>query len=745
MKINLIPILVLLVFFYTSCSDKTMNLVENGQSDYEIVFMGDETEGQYKSAEVLQTYIEKISGAKLAIVDENSQSPDKHKIYIGQNKDLKIDEHQVNIKSENKNLFISGGSDAAVNNAVHEFLEKYLDCEWYAPNVEKIPSSTSISLELPVAYSYTPEITTRTVHSRLYYEHHDYADKQKVTYEAFPRYVAKARVHTFHRFVPEEKFYKSHPEYYAWRGDKRLPTQLCLTNEAVLGIVIDSVRAMFERTPDASVISVSQDDNQQYCQCDNCSKIDEAEGSPAGTMIHFVNKVAQAFPDRTISTLAYQHTRKPCKIKPRENVLITLCSIECDRSGPIEEKCTDFADDLKGWGKLTHNIRIWDYTTQFTNFLAPFPNIHTLRPNIELFKNNGAKWIFEQHSNNPSELFELRSYITAKLLWNPTLELDDLLTAFTNGYYEEAGIFVKQYVDAIHAKLKDDPDFFLFLYGDPSQAFDSYLSADLLKEYSRLFDSAEKAVLDKPEILKRVRAARLGVDYAVLEACRKGMANEYTLVVNADDGKPKVNPIVSEILKKFKETTNQGNITLMNEMGFTVDEYLNSYAKALDVAKQPNKALDKKVILITKPKKYANEDPQVLTDGALGGNGFYANWLGFEGNHLEAIVDLDQVQQINSISMAFLQVTNHVVFYPKTVTYYGSKDNKNYSKLGEVRNANPLTKKSKVNDIQYFDVNKVNQKLRYIKIIAENMGQPPYWHHAAGTPSWIFADEILIN
>ena len=745
MKINLIPILVLLVFFYTSCSDKTMNLVENGQSDYEIVFMGDETEGQYKSAEVLQTYIEKISGAKLAIVDENSQRPDKHKIYIGQNKNLELDEHQVNIKSENKNLFISGGSDAAVNNAVHEFLEKYLDCEWYAPNVEKIPSSTSISLELPVAYSYTPEITTRTVHSRLYYEHHDYADKQKVTYEAFPRYVAKARVHTFHRFVPEEKFYKSHPEYYAWRGDKRLPTQLCLTNEAVLGIVIDSVRAMFERTPDASVISVSQDDNQQYCQCDNCSKIDEAEGSPAGTMIHFVNKVAQAFPDRTISTLAYQHTRKPCKIKPRENVLITLCSIECDRSGPIEEKCTDFADDLKGWGKLTHNIRIWDYTTQFTNFLAPFPNIHTLRPNIELFKNNGAKWIFEQHSNNPSELFELRSYITAKLLWNPTLELDDLLTAFTNGYYEEAGIFVKQYVDAIHAKLKDDPDFFLFLYGDPSQAFDSYLSADLLKEYSRLFDSAEKAVLDKPEILKRVRAARLGVDYAVLEACRKGMANEYTLVVNADDGKPKVNPIVSEILKKFKETTNQGNITLMNEMGFTVDEYLNSYAKALDVAKQPNKALDKKVILITKPKKYANEDPQVLTDGALGGNGFYANWLGFEGNHLEAIVDLDQVQQINSISMAFLQVTNHVVFYPKTVTYYGSKDNKNYSKLGEVRNANPLTKKSKVNDIQYFDVNKVNQKLRYIKIIAENMGQPPYWHHAAGTPSWIFADEILIN
>ncbi|MBT8297072.1 MAG: DUF4838 domain-containing protein [Maribacter sp.] len=746
MKINLTLILVILLVFGTSCSNKTIDLVEKGASDYEIVLRGDTNEGgYYKSAEVLQTYIAKISQVKLPIVSEKAQNVGKHKIYIGEESDSELGEHQLHIRSENKNLFISGGTVTAVNNAVYEFLEKYMDCEWLAPKVEKIPTSTSISLTLPVDYSYTPEITTRTVHSRLYYENTDYADKQKVTYEAFPNYIPKARVHTFHRFVPEELFYKTHPEYYAWRGDKRLPTQLCLTNESVLAIVKDSVRAMFLRNPEASVISVSQDDNQQYCQCRQCSEIDEAEGSPSGTMIQFVNKVAQDFPDKTISTLAYQHTRKPCKTNPRDNVLITLCSIECDRSGPIEENCTDFADDLKGWGKLTDNIRIWDYTTQFTNFLAPFPNLHTLKPNIELFQNNGAKWIFEQHSNHPSELFELRSYVTAKLLWNQSLELDSLITIFTNGYYGEAGIFVKQYVDAIHARLQDDPDFFLFLYGDPSQAFDSYLSADLLKEYSGLFDNAEKAVLDKPEILKRVRTARLGVDYAVLEACRKGLAEEYTLVVKEEGGTTKVNPIVTEILDKFNETTNQGTITLMNEMGFTVDEYLNSYAKALNVAKQPNKALNKKVILLTKPKKYANEDPQVLTDGALGGNGFYANWLGFEGNHLEAIVDLGQVQPINTISLAFLQVTNHVVFFPTKVTYYGSKDNLNYSKLGEVPNSNPLTKLSKVNDIQYFDVNEVNEQLRYVKIKAENLGQPPYWHHAAGTPSWIFADEILIN
>ena len=728
-----------------SCGDRKLQLVHEGQSDFEIVVKGDATVSAFESAGILQSYIKGISGTQLSIVDENTQTAGKGKIYVGNINNEELDQHQIKISVSNDHLFINGGSDEALKNAVYEFLERYLNCKWYAPHIEELPQNTSISLPLTLDYSYIPEVTTRTVHSRLFYENKDYADQHKVTYEAFPNYVPIARVHTFHRFVPEETYYKTHPEYYAWRGDKRLPTQLCLTNATVLQIVKDSVRALFNRYPEASVISVSQDDNQQFCQCENCSRIDQEEESNSGTMIRFVNQVAEAFPDKTISTLAYQHTRKPCKTKPAANVLITLCSIECDRSGPIDEKCTDFADDLKGWGKLTNNIRIWDYTTQFTNFLAPFPNIHTLKPNIELFKNNGAKWIFEQHSNNPSELFELRSYITAKLLWDPNLELDALLTEFTNGYYKEAGTYIKQYVDKIHAELMQDPEFFLFLYGDPSQAFDSYLSADLLNEYSRLFDNAENAVADTPEILQRVKTARLGIDYAVLEACRKGIAEDLTLVVKSADEEVRINPIVKGILKKFEETTKANKITLMNEMGFTVEEYLDSYRKALQVAMQPNMALGKSVTLLTKPKKYANEDPQVLTDGALGGNGFYANWLGFEGNDLEAIVDLGHLQKINEVNTAFLQVTNHVVFFPTQVTYYGSKDSLNFTKLGTVENKNPLNKNSKVNDIQYFNLNGIGQEFRYLKIIARNLGTPPYWHHAAGTPSWIFADEILIN
>ena len=734
------------VLVISSCNkNKSLQIVKNGISNYEIVFLGEATESQYKSAELLKTYIDKISGANILIVDESSQNIDKQKIYVGNILRESLKKDELSIKTNEKNLIISGGSDEAIQNAVLVFLEEFLGCKWYSPTVEEIPSISTIEIDSSIEYNHKPDISTRTVHSRLFYKNPDFAEKHKVTNIAFPYYVPNARVHTFHKFIPEELFFKDHPEYFALRGNKRTPTQLCLTNQKVLEIVKDSVASLFQQFTEASVISVSQDDNQQYCECDNCSAIDKEEDSHAGTMIHFVNKIAKSFPDKTISTLAYQHTRKPPKIKPDKNVLITLCSIECDRSAPIQEKCKDFADDLIGWGKLTNNIRIWDYTTQFTNFLAPFPNLSTIQPNIQFFRDQHTKWVFEQHSNNPSELFELRSYIMAKLLWNPDQNFNDLLIEFTDGYYKEAGIFVRKYVELIQQKILEDQDFFLFLYGDPSQAFDSYLNAELLEQYDLFFNDAEKEVSYNPEIVDRVKVARLSVDYAILEASKKGLNEKFKLISQNDQGAMDVNPLVKNKLENFYKTCNEANITLMNEMGFTVQEYYNSYKKAIEVASLPNKAKGKKVILLTKPKKYANEDPQTLTDGALGGNGFYANWLGFEGNDLEAIIDLDATESISSISTAFLKVTNHIVFYPLNVSYYYSNDNINYIKLGTVLNNDPLTKKSKVNEIQYFDLKFSSVDARYVKIVAESMKQAPYWHHGSGLPSWVFADEVIID
>lgn len=738
-KDKLLLLTLSLVMFGCSKTDEII-LIDNGETDYEIRIIENADKTIKKAAIELQKYLKEIASVEVPIVNQHTKSKSKKGILIYETDGFKS-EHTILIMVDlKKNIVITGGNAKSTLYAVYEFLENELGCLWLTPNVEKIPSLQKIVVSDPLHYTNTPEITTRTMHSKLFYDNPAFADKHKVTYEVFPNYVPTARVHTFHRFVPEKTFYDEHPEYYALRGNRRLPTQICLTNSDVLQIVKDSVKSYFEQYPESSVISVSTNDNTQYCTCENCKRVDEEEGSHSGSLIRFVNEVAKDFPDKQISTLAYQYTRKPSKTKPLDNVLITLCSIECDRSASINEKCTDFADDLKGWKALSENIRIWDYTTQFTNFLAPFPNIHTLQPNIQFFRDNNAKWIFEQHSHNPSELFELRSYLTAKLLWNPDANAEEIITEFVNAYYEEGGVFVKKYIDAIHAEIQNNPDFFLFLYGDPAQGFDSFLSAENLKRYNTFFDEAEKAIAHKPEILRRVQVARISTDYASLGMARSGKSKDFHLLENGQ-----VSTGNQKRLQRFETSCQAANITLMNEMGYTVEEFLALYEKTMERASIKNIAAGKSVKLLTKPKKYANENPQALTDAALGGSNFYANWLGFEGNNMEAVIDLGEELEFNSMSTGFLQVTNHIVFFPESVTFSVSKDGEKFEDIETVATQKQLTKESKRNDIEYFTANFETTNARYLKIRANNIGKAPVWHNSAGLPAWIFIDEVIVN
>ena len=730
----------LAVLLLSNCSkNNECILIENKKSSYAI-FSQNADDAVLKSCQTLQKYLNKITGVRLPIA--KNYEPDRS--YILLNIDPNLEEQEIHIRVQQNNLLIISDSKEGLSNAAYEFLEQFLGCKWYTPEAEKIPNLETVKIPKNLNYRYVPPIKVRTVHSRLFYQHKNFARAHKVTTEAFPYYVPGGRVHTFERMIPQEKFYKTHPEYFALIAGKRRPTQLCLSNKTVYELVKKSVRNFFKEYPNAKVLSVSPNDNTQYCQCKKCAATDKQEGSHSGSLVRFVNKIAQNFPNKTISTLAYQYTRKPCKTKPLPNVLITLCSIECDRSAAIEEKCKDFTADLKGWSQLTQNIRIWDYTTQFTNFLAPFPNLHTLAPNIRFFKNANAKWIFEQHSHNPSDLFELRSYLMAELLWNPERKTQDIIFEFTEGYYKAAGVYIRKYIQRIQGAIKKDKKFFLFLYGGPSQAFESFLQPKRMQEYLKLFDKAIAAVKDNSVLKDRVSYAFIGVTYAFLELCRTNVTPEFSLLVQ-ENKTAKINPAILKKLDAFEKTTKKAQITLMNEMGYKTSKYLKDYRKNLALALQPNLAKNKKVTLLTKPKKYVKENPQALTDGILGGSSFYANWLGFEGNHLEAIIDLEKIHAIKSITSRFLQVTNHIVFFPKRVVYLGSVDGKIFKNIATLNNVKPLQPKSKTNDTQIFRADFKPVKVRYVKIFAQNLLKAPYWHNASGLPCWIFVDEVFIN
>jgi hypothetical protein len=203
-------------------------------------------------------------------------------------------------------------------------------------------------------------------------------------------------VHTFCRLVPPEKHFAAHPEYFSLVGGKRQDgyAQLCCTNEDVIRICTEEVRAAMRAQPEATVFSVSPNDTDKYCECPRCQALAQEEGTQAAPVLHLVNRVAEAvekeFPGKAVETLAYHWSRRaPKHLRPRPNVIVRLCSIECCFSHALAT-CDSpanqaFCQDLRDWAKVAPRLWVWDYVVDFDHYLLPFPNQRVRGPNIRLF------------------------------------------------------------------------------------------------------------------------------------------------------------------------------------------------------------------------------------------------------------------------------------------------------------------------------------------------------------------------
>ena len=262
--------------------------------------------------------------------------------------------------------------------------------------------------------------------------------------------------------VPPELYAKDHPEYYALVNGKRPVLsgrfQLCLTNPDVLEISIQSVLMDLLENPYARIISISQNDWFGNCQCPTCKKTDEEEGSPSGTLLRFVNAIAEAlepeFPHILFDTLAYQYTRQAPKItRPRHNVCVRLCSIECCFSHSFET-CNDanrmtrrqdgtYTRLYGTWriGAVSDRLYIWDYTTCFAHYPKPHPNWNVLQPNIQAMERNNVGRIRagERSAGGGTDLNELGIHHIHAFMEPHTDKKH--MEEFTDYYYQKPPVY----------------------------------------------------------------------------------------------------------------------------------------------------------------------------------------------------------------------------------------------------------------------------------------------------------------
>ena len=498
-----------------------------------IIVGPDATATEFYAARQLAATLKQITGAEFEI-RTNTTAP-ANAIIVGSGaaarssfKDIPFDDlgsEELVIRSRGRQLLLAGGRPRGTLYAVSRFLQKECGVRWWTPWARHIPKLASLEIndvdirEKP-AFEYREPYWFTALDPDWQWHNRCNGHFSKLPDEKGGHVSYKGFVHTFYELVPPGKYFASHPEWFSLVDGKRQDhnAQLCLSNPELRDFVVQRVKQWLRDSPGSGIISVSQNDCAGACQCAECRALDEKERSHSGTMLDFVNYVAERiheeFPKVAVDTLAYQYTRKPPKtIRPRPNVIVRLCSIECNFREPLEDASNArFASDILGWAGRADRLYVWDYVTDFAHYVQPHPNWFVLGPNLRFFQAHHVKGVFEEgaYQSFGSEMAELRAWVLAQLLWNPQQDDRALIREFLKGYYGSAADPIWRYLQLLEDASRGVN---LTCYSPPDAPF---LRFKTLAEAEKLWQQAESNVAGDDELLARVRLGHLPVQYVWL-------------------------------------------------------------------------------------------------------------------------------------------------------------------------------------------------------------------------------------
>lgn len=156
-----------------------------------------------------------------------------------------------------------------------------------------------------------------------------------------------------------------------------------------------------------------------------------------------------------------------------------------------------------------------------------------------------------------------------------------------------------------------------------------------------------------------------------------------------------------------------------------------------------NKATMKPITLKEQPSKgYVFNGAQVLVDGLRGGSNYKTgHWLGFQGKDLDATIDLKEPTEIQKVSFNTNVVKGDWIMGASAVTVKVSDDGKNFKEVAS-KKIPELTQNDK-DGLYPQEISFAPVKARYVEIII-NSSKLPKWHGGAGSPAFLFVDEIEI-
>ena len=570
MSYRFIPLIVLFLFSFSFAA---------GFSKYNVLILSNKPELRFAAKELI-SYLHLKSGVKYEEKHLNKKILSKNYFILGlTDRELEKKEGFV-IQKTGNSILILGKSPVAVIYGVYDFLEKYAGIKFLSKDF----TTTTKTKKLQKKYIQNPSF----IYREIFIGEGDDPDfslklKDNGRYghrNAIPLKYGNIFVQDVDDLVPEDEYGETNPEYFCGG-------QLDFTSKEVLDIAIKNMAKKLKSLNSSQTyyLVIEHEDTDSYCENQRSLKRIKEGNAPSTPYIDFVRQIANHFrsnyPNVKFIALAYLWSLKPPQKyeKLPDNMGIFFAPIDMDISKTIEKNKL-YLNYLNGWLKITKNLFVWYYITNFNNYFQPLPNLYPISHDLKYFsKKQQIKGVFLEGAYNTfgSDMSDLKLWVFSKLLWNSNQNVEYLIKEFCDGFYGKASHFIVDYLKLLQNSFKKNPA--------PIKAKMpinvSYLNAEFFLKAERLFNKALESVDD--EILKNhIKKAKIGLDAILLlrraelkqEAKEKGLKWFSSIYLN-------------EILQDFKKIVVKEDISRYSENG-DIDNFIELLELKRKIPKKPD-------------------------------------------------------------------------------------------------------------------------------------------------------------
>lgn len=508
-------------------------LVKNGKTDYVLVVKAKMTDIEKTAKNEFKTLFKQATGINIpeAVDTGLTHTSSAKYISIGENElfktaDITFDkssltEDGVRIITKDKSVYILGGGQYGTLYAVYDFMQLtfnyeqyYLDCMEIDTNVTEKKLYNYDVTDIPdilrrsTNYGFLTQDFKNRLRMPLYSGSYLLPIHEKMTSDGkADRTSPSATVHNSSKYLPRtDPEYSGHSEWFGDAGDV-----LCYTahgDEREFNLMALACAEKIEASlmtyttdlyPNMNAVSLTVEDNNDTCSCDTCSKAVAEYGSPAATLIIFINKVNEylrvwleenkdnalyyrddfelvffAYNSFAIAPAkwddaqnAYVPNAPELKLDKGVSVWLALMNMLEEELNMYHEKNDNGRIQIAKWASISDTMWFWTYSTNFQNYLY-------FHDGFSLFNAEGYKYFAsfnatyyyqnsQSYQTGASTGFNALSiYLQSKLTWNTSLNTEELVDRFMNAMYKDAAPIMKNMLESMrlhNAKYKKETEY----------------------------------------------------------------------------------------------------------------------------------------------------------------------------------------------------------------------------------------------------------------------------------------------